>query len=531
VSGGNLTVSAPTHHPQLSRQVMSPSLPTTTNTASSFATMSDDSIAAAIPRAVYTSLPVLTEENFADWDLQIVAHLTGMHDHICVITQTRQSDGMIVNLTKPGPADVAATTNEKRAAKDVIASWERSEQVAFRCIMATAGPLHRELVLKHRKDCSPVYDLYADVCGHHQQNDASQRHEAWFCFLGIHKSADELYMSYYRRIEAAYSWIDHLTPAGQTADQQARELKLFALLSSLPQDDTLRLSLIAQGGLALTDAVATMLRFDTGKKLSRTESEQAFTATQGGCFSCGKKDHFACDCPHREAIQQLVAKRENAGTGKFNKWKAKGRANAAGAANTTATTGTTDAVSSNAARTQEATGVATSFLSSEAHVTHAWLCDTGASSSMSSNRSAFRHLAPDRRPIRLADRKVIWSRGLGSIHFLSECGYLITIQDILFMPDLSVNLFAANSFIRAHQNSHLEVTDYPKQRWINCRTGTTKFTATIHTSGLAYLDWRVAPQGKFANVSMEELHAWLNHLPFSAIRRLMHSCSVGGIPD
>ena len=96
---------------------------------------------------------------------------------------------------------------------------------------------------------------------------------------------------------------------------------------------------------------------------------------------CGKKDHFACDCPHQEAIQQLVAKRENAGACKSNKWKAKGKANTA---STTTTVGTT-----NAARTQEATSVATSFLSSEAHVTHTWLCNTGASSSMSSNHLAF----------------------------------------------------------------------------------------------------------------------------------------------
>jgi len=96
-------------------------------------------------------------------------------------------------------------------------------------------------------------------------------------------------------------------------------------------------------------------------------------------------------------------------------------------------------------------------------------------------------------PIHLADRKVIWSHGLVSIHFLSECSYLITIQDILFVPDLSINLFMVNSFIRAHWNSHLEVTDYLKQRWTNHWTSATKSTATIHASSLAYLDWRVVP--------------------------------------
>ena len=125
--------------------------------------------------------------------------------------------------------------------------------------MVTAGPLHCELVLKHQKHCSPVYDLYAKVCGHHQQNDMSQRHKAWFCILGIHKSTNESYMLYYCCVKAAYSQINCLTLAGQTVDQQAKELKLFALLGGLPLDDTLGLSLITQGGLALTDAAATML--------------------------------------------------------------------------------------------------------------------------------------------------------------------------------------------------------------------------------------------------------------------------------
>ena len=80
-----------------------------------------------------------------------------MHDHVRVITQTRQSDGMILNPTKP-----------RSAANEAIANLGKSERVAL-----GAGLPHREVVLEHRKECTAVYDPYVEICGHHQQNDAS----------------------------------------------------------------------------------------------------------------------------------------------------------------------------------------------------------------------------------------------------------------------------------------------------------------------------------------------------------------------
>jgi hypothetical protein len=120
---------------------------------------------------------------------------------------------------------------------------------------------------------------------------------------------------------------------------------------------------------------------------------------------------------------------------------------------------------------QETAGVATTFLSHESRTADDWLCDSGASSSMSGARSAFSSLKSDRRPIRLADGKVIYSEGLGSIRFLSDCGYIITIHNVLFVPLLAVSLFASNKFAREHHDTHSEVTDYPKRKWVNRQNG------------------------------------------------------------
>jgi len=73
--------------------------------------------------------------------------------------------------------------------------------------------------------------------------------------------------------------------------------------------------------------------------------------------------------------------------------------------------------------------------------------------------------------------------------------------------------------------------EYPKRKWINRQTGAVEFTTTIHTNNLAYLDWKVAPQAESINISMEELHARLNHLPFPAVCQLIRTQPIDGIPD
>ena len=79
---------------------------------------------------------------------------------------------------------------------------------------------------------------------------------------------------------------------------------------------------------------------------------------------------------------------------------------------------------------QEAAGVATTSLSHDSHNADIWLCDSGTSSSMSNHCSAFSSFRPDQRAIRVADGKVIHSRGGGTVRFLSESSYFIIIHNV-----------------------------------------------------------------------------------------------------
>ena len=59
----------------------------------------------------------------------------------------------------------------------------------------------------------------------------------------------------------------------------------------------------------------------------------------------------------------------------------------------------------------------------------------------------------------------------------------------------------------------------------------TEFTATIRSNDLAYLNWRPAPRVESAHVTIDELHARLNHLPHSAVRLLVREKAITGLPD
>jgi hypothetical protein len=146
-----------------------------------------------------------------------------------------------------------------------------------------------------------------------------------------------------------------------------------------------------------------------------------------------------------------------------------------------------------------------------------WVCDTGASCSMSCDCSAFFNLRPDQHPIHLADGKVIYSQGVRSICFLSECSFLVTIKNVLLIPLLTSNLFSPNQFTQDHRTTYSEVTEYPKWKWINLQMGAVEFTTTIRSDDLAYLDWKPVHTIESASISIANLHAHFNHMPYPVI--------------
>jgi hypothetical protein len=95
--------------------------------------MSDES--STVPRGAYAGLPVLTEDNFADWDMQVFACLTGSSNHARVFTPVRQPGGAESIPKKPEAADPKASAEERKKADEAIAAWEKSERLVLACFM------------------------------------------------------------------------------------------------------------------------------------------------------------------------------------------------------------------------------------------------------------------------------------------------------------------------------------------------------------------------------------------------------------
>ena len=113
-----------------------------------------------ISSGLYCGLPTLSCDNFNEWKIQVTVYLTGVADHVCVISRRPNALGVISDPRRP--LDVA------KAAK-----WDASERMALGVIMSTVAKLHNEIILLHCEANRPIYQLWTKIGRMHQSHDGS----------------------------------------------------------------------------------------------------------------------------------------------------------------------------------------------------------------------------------------------------------------------------------------------------------------------------------------------------------------------
>ena len=339
---------------------------------------------------------MLAKDNFQKWAWAIKVYLTP-NDHVCVIKCTRDSKGKLHDPAPPSDAKEHA-------------SWDQSERMAIGIIAGSVIDIHLELL--HSFEDQGVWPLWCAIEALHEQKDTSLRHGAWMGLLGVRQGEDKGYCKYLRRIADAHAHVDRVTPADLSPEQCMDELCLFMALSGMCPNDPLCQSLLTHCTLTLTDLSAVYLCTNQDIALS-SAVEAANAAAVLRCFLCNLTGHVVKNCPHAEVFSCLLAQRtSNNGNGNGKgKGKGKGRGDIAA----TSSTSNPTTLSTSTSSSHDSAGVASTFLSAISRTTDGWISDSGATCCMSSNRSSFSALRPDRHQIHLVDGKTIYSRGIGSI--------------------------------------------------------------------------------------------------------------------
>ena len=235
-------------------------------------------------------------------------------------------------------------------------------------------------------------------------------------------------------------------------DEISEKDQVINLLASLPTSyDALRSVLLCRGPSITWTEVNQALTLEeqqrelSARKLSEGKAEEK-ADVQGAlrmeqtchkcgqseaeptCYKCGQPGHFKRDCP-----QQY---QRNRGRGRYNPGRGRGTGQQHGA------------------RAAESQGWDTypqeyMFGANFNHTSErrTWIIDSGASRHMTYNKGqiyAYREFK-EKEPVTLGDGNKVEAHGTGKVKLIMNSNQSITLQDVLYVPKLSCNLFSVGA--------------------------------------------------------------------------------------
>ncbi len=396
-------------------------------------------------------------------------------------------------------------TKAERAAGEIYLLVESDQRVHFR---------------GHEDDPVKMWQLLEAA---HLSKKPGARFNAYDDLFSIRKQDAESLVDLGVRIEKSMQAIQNLRPRNFTIEELDEELQCMALVRALP-DDYRHLA----STLLLVDKLdkAMILQAFRSEELNRqrnTESVNRAKAFGKGatlaeilCYYCKKKGHIARNCPSLKAKQEQE-KKAGGGT----------------------TEGAKKAEGEKAAAITEFAGQASAVDEFEANVTSSnifhWNTDTGATSHMTPHKIWIRNYTPYRVPIRLADSRVIYSEGVGSVLFRplinGKLSRDVEFSRVLHVPALRNNLLAV-LYLTRHKSFDVHISS-DKMNFE--RNGTLLFTASINESNVGYLNGSTVDINESVHLASTlplDLSLWhkrLGHHNYDDIKLMIRKHLVDGL--
>ena len=315
------------------------------------------------------------------------------------------------------------------------------------------------------------------------------------------------------RIEKAMDTIQKLGPSGFTIEKLDEELQCMALIRALPEEYC-HLS----SSLLLLDKLDknVILQAFCSEELNRQRQTETVNRAKAlkGLKKPWWKDNICTICKKKSHTEDQCHDKEKSSTEGANKAEEK------------------------AAAVTEFAGKASAVSDEEANSTssnvHYWNTDTGATSHMTPHRKWIRNYTTYRVPIRLADNRVVYSEGVGTVVFRpiinGHTSRDIEFSRVLHVPALCNNL--AVLYLTWFKGFTVHISSHSMEFTHN---DTILFTATVNSEGIGYLNGSIIDN--FERVQLASTlpldltlwHRWLGHLNYDDIKKMLRQNLVTGL--
>ena len=423
---------------------------------------------------------------------------------------------------------------EKKPSIDKDGSLEKWEIKAERAAAEIYLAVENDQRVHFRGNEEDPIQMWSKLESAHLQQKPGARFNAYDELFTIRKSDDESLLDLGMRIEKCMGTIQNLRPKDFTIDKLDDELQCMALIRALPDEFShLTANLLLMDKLD-KDKILQVFRSEELNRQRRAAGEavnQVRGQGQGqskqpyyqgkkflkgvNCHTCGKEGHVKYNCPDKKG-----------GPGGGN------NANSAQKAEETK--------QSKAENVTESAGNASAFFEYEAYSTSAnnvidWNTDTGATSHMTPHRHWFTTYTPYVVGIRLADQRVIYSKGIGNVVFKpiinGKPSRYVEFTRVLHVPALRNNLLAV-LYLTRHKSFHVSII-FDTMSF--SRDKETLFTATVTENNVGYLNGTTIVSDEHAHSTSTlpaDLSLWhrrLSHHHYDGIKRLMNYDLVNGL--